>query len=84
MSVQIKFTISLESNTLSTSAVTSLNSASSSGQLATTFSQEAFERNEVDNYSTFHKGGCCDTLVHCRWSRLSPLLQNPLAPLVQM
>ena len=47
MSVQIKFTIALESDALSTSAVTSLDSASSSGQLASAFSEQAAARNEV-------------------------------------
>ena len=47
MSVQIKFTIALESDALSTSAVTSLETASSSAQLANTFSEQAAARNEV-------------------------------------
>lgn len=47
MSIQINFQISLESDSLGVAALSSLESAASSGTLATSFAEEASKRNEI-------------------------------------
>ena len=47
MSIQISFQISLESDSLGVAALSSLESAASSGTLATSFAEEASKRNEI-------------------------------------
>jgi hypothetical protein len=47
LSIQINFQISLESDSLGVAALSSLESAASSGTLATSFAEEASKRNEI-------------------------------------
>ena len=47
VSIQIVFTIKLEADTLVTTAVTALNNDVATGELATTFTEKAADRNEI-------------------------------------
>ena len=51
-SIQINFKIALESDAIGSAAVSSINTAVSSGAMSTTFSAEAANRNEVVTVST--------------------------------
>ena len=61
MSIRINFVIALESESLGTSALTSMSSAVNSGALAASFTVQAANRNEVVSVATAIVSSVCTT-----------------------